>query len=411
MYRLCTHIVQIWSFRYNICILTSTILGKDVRHVSLYDAARKLVNEYRRSQSGKLWQSYLLAAKLRDLRNREHLTQAALAERAGISESALRNYELQKSTPKQEHLEALADALDIRPEALRLYDIDQFPANALFQLGETYGLLPCKSESMKDRDERFAILEPRTHYLMAALRDWVERYRLLKAGEIQRDDYERWKDRFCSEYDSAEFPARYRRAGNDFEPIEPWQNTQLASTLQRLRKDKKLTQGQLGEMTGCSMTTIRAYEQKKRLPKSAQLKELALALDVTEGALVFFDYESPVQAVHALFQIANQYGLVPELVDGAPVLRTIQPGLERYIDQWSWALSGRYENADTDDGKRPTSYQQWKDRYDPKNSFGTQWESRYRYYFGAANRFNGAMDSDNDPFDERYAEQGGFLRA
>lgn len=378
--------------------------------VSLYDAARTLVNEYRRSQSGKLWQSYLLAAKLRDLRNREHLTQAELAERAGISESALRNYELQKSTPKQAHLEALARALGIRPEALRLYDIDQFPANALFQLGETFGLMPERSGSMGDRDKRFAVLKPKSEYFKTTLCDWAEQYQNLKDGEIARDDYERWKDGYDRAYDPAEFPLRYGQTPEGYKAIEPWQNTQLASTLQRLRKDKGLTQGQLGEMTGCSMTTIRAYEQKKRLPKSTQLKELALALSVTEGALVFFDYGSPIQAAHALFQIANQYGLVPELVDGAPVLRTIQPGLERYIDQWAWALSGKYESAEVN-GESPSSYQQWKDRYDPKDSFGTQWESRYRYYFGAANRFNGAMDSENDPFVEQYAEQGGFLRA
>lgn len=404
------------SYKFEISViilvyLSATSQGGGKRSVSLYDFARTLVNEYRRAQSGKLWQSYLLAAKLRDLRAREHLTQAELAGRAGISESALRNYELQKSTPKQEHLEALARALDIRPEALRLYDIDQFPANALFQLGETYGLMPTESTSMADRDERFAALEPKTRYIEDALCDWAEQYRLLKAGEIGRDDYERWKDRFCAPFDASEFPKRYERVGDGYALIEPWQNVQLAGALKRLRKAKGLTQGQLGAMIGSGMTTIRAYEQRKRLPMSGQLKTLALALGVTEGALVFYDFASPVQAMHALFQIANQHGLIPEMDDnGRPVLRTIQPGLERYIDQWAWALAGRFESAEMD-GEQPASYQQWKDRYDPKDSFGTKWESRYRYYFGTANRFSGAMDSTHDPFDERYAEQGGFLRA
>lgn len=378
--------------------------------MSLYDSARTLINEYSRSQSGKLWQSYLLAAKLRDLRSREHLTQTELAKNAGLSESTLRNYELQKSTPKQVHLEALAQALGIRPEALRLYDIDRFPANALFQLGETFGIMPEESTSMDDRNVRFAVLEPRTMYLKIALDDWAKQYQLLKHGEIERDDYERWKDRYDRAYDPAEFPHRYERTQAGYEAIEPWQSTQLSSALYRLRKEIGFTQGQLAHVSGCAMAAIRAYEQKKRLPKSTQLKALASALDVTEGALVFFDFGSPLQAVHALFQIANQHGLVPEVVDGAPVLRTIQPDLERYIDQWAWALSGKYENADIN-GEPPSSYQQWKDRYDPKDSLGTQWESRYRYYFGSANRFSGAMDSDNDPFDERYAEQGGFLRA
>lgn len=378
--------------------------------MSLYDSARTLVNEYRRSQSGKYWQSYLLAAKLRDLRSRERLTQAETARLAGISESTLRNYELQKSTPKEAHLNALARAFDVRPEALRLYDICLFPANALFQLGETFGLAPRKSHSMDDRDERFAVLEPKSGFFVNFLAGWAKQYQMLKTGNLSRDDYERWKDRFFMDYDPSEFPMRYEQTSDGIAAIEPWQNTQLSEALQRLRGEKGYTQGDLSRVSGCATTAIRAYEQKKRLPKSQQLEALASALDVTEGALVFFDFGSPVQAAHALFQIANQQGLIPQIIDGSPVLRTIQPSLERYIDQWAWALAGRYENAEVN-GMPATTFQQWKDRYNPKDNFGTEWKTRYEHYFGASNRFDGAMESQNDPFDERYEDQGGFLRA
>ena len=110
---------------------------------------------------------------------------------------------------------------------------------------------------------------------------------------------------------------------------------------------------------------------------------------------------APVQAVHALFQVAKPARAYPPDCDGIPVLRTIQPDLERYIDQWAWALEGRYENAEVN-GKAPESYQQWKDRYNPTIFSETEWESRYHPYFDAPNRFNGAMDSLNDPFNERY---------
>lgn len=371
--------------------------------MTLYDAARKLDDRYNRTQSGKYWQSYLLAAKLRDLRSREHLTQAETEKRAGISESTLRDYELQKSSPKRSHLEALSKAFDVRPEALRLYDIDMFPANALFELSETYGLTPCAGA----RDERFAILEPRNGYMASALAEWAERYDALKRDEISRDDYERWKDRFHKDFNPADFPLRYNRTDDGFAAIEPWQNIQFANTLQRLRKGKGLTQEELGLVSGCAKTAIRAYEQRKRLPKSVQIKALALALDVTEGALIFFDFGNPVQAVHALFQVANQHGLIPQIADGVPVLRTIQPDLERCIDQWAWALEGRYDDADLN-GKPPKSYQQWKDRYDPISHWGSAQVSRYRISIGGAVT---VVDSPYDPFDERYADQGGFLRA
>lgn len=371
--------------------------------MSLYDVAKTLVNEYSRTQSGKLWQSYLLAAKLRDLRARQGLTQAEVAARSGISESTVRNYEQQKSTPKQPHLEALARAFGIRPEALRLYDIDAFPANALFQLGETYGLEPCD-------DPRFAVLRPTSGYLETLLRSWSERYAALRDGEMCRDDYEQWKDEFAADFDPSDFPLRYEEGEAGPVPVEPWQATQLSLALRRLRKEEELTQEELGSIAGVSKATIRSYEQGRRLPSSPQLGALALALRVTKGALVFFDFGSPIQAAHAIFQIANQYGLVPEVVDGVPVLRTIQPGLERYIDQWAWALEGKYENADVD-GEPPRSFQQWKDRYRPDGLSGTEWHSRYRLYFSSTGRLTNAVESDNDPFDPAYEEQGGFLRA
>lgn len=369
--------------------------------MSLYDVARTLVNDYTRSQSGKLWQSYLLSAKLRDLRARQGVTQAEVAARSGLSESTVRNYELQKATPKQHHLEALAKAFHVRPEALRLYDISAVPANGLFQIGEVYGLKPRS-------DERFAILEPTNGYMNAFLGTWAEMYAALKVESLTRDEYEQWKDEFAVGFDPSEFPLRYQESEGVFEPIEPWQKTQLAQTLQRLRKKRGLTQEELGEMTGTTKATIRSYEQRKRLPQTPQLEALSSVLKVTYGALVFFDFGTPVQASHALFQIANQHGLVPEIVDGKAVLRTIQPGLERYIDQWSYALGGCYENTDP---YGASTYQDWKDRYKPEGMLGTEWRSRYRLHFDATGRLGNAAESDNDPFDPRYEEQGGFLRA
>lgn len=369
--------------------------------MSLYDVARTLVNDYTRSQAGKLWQSYLLSAKLRDLRARLGLTQAEVAKRSGISESTIRNYEQQKSTPKQPHLEALAHAFDIRAEALKLYDIDLMPANALFQLGDTYGLAP-------RYDKKFAILEPTTSYMREFLSAWAEQYASLKSESLTRSEYEQWKDEFFSSFDPSEFPLRYRETEHGFELIEPWQKVQFSQALQRLRKKNGQTQEELGIRSGITKATIRSYEQRKRLPQSAQLEALALTLKVTEGALIFFDFGSPVQASHALFQIANQYGLIPDFVDGQAVLRTIQPGLERYIDQWAYALDGNYESAEP---YGADTYQEWKDRYKPDGLSGTDWKSRYRLYFDSTGRLTNAAESDNDPFNPKYDEQGGFLRA
>lgn len=380
--------------------------------MSLWDFAQDTIGDFSHSLAKKRWQSRLISAKLRDLRFRMHLTQAEVAKRAGISESAVQNYELMRSTPKEAHLEALAKAFNIRPEALRIYDIDFMPANALIQLGDVYGLKPHSS------DKRFAYLSASNDFMNSFLRKWSTQYLSYKNGDIEAFHYEQWKDQFAQDYDPANFPLRYERVGYDWVAIEPWINIQFASTLRRLREKKGYTQDGLANVTGITKSAIRSYEQKKRLPKTSQIKVLSLALDVTEGALTFFDFGSPVQAAHALFQIANTFGLIPDkLENGDPVLRTVTAGLEQIIDQWADELS------EVEKGAAAFDYQEWKDAYDPEGDmdhgdFKRAYVGRTRYETviidkGAADDggrlIETARRSEYDPYDYRY--KGGFLRA
>ena len=52
-------------------------------------------------------------SRIRELRTRRGLLQRELAEMAGVTESAVRNYELGLRTPRPQHLEALARALGV----------------------------------------------------------------------------------------------------------------------------------------------------------------------------------------------------------------------------------------------------------------------------------------------------------
>lgn len=380
--------------------------------MSLWDFAQDTIGDFSHSLAKKRWQSRLISAKLRDLRFRTHLTQAEVAKRAGISESAVQNYELMRSTPKEAHLEALAKAFNIRPEALRIYDIDFMPANALIQLGDVYGLKPHSS------DKRFAYLTASNEFMNSFLRKWSTQYLNYKNGDIEAFHYEQWKDQFAQDYDPANFPLRYERVEYNWVAIEPWTNIQFASTLRRLREKKGYTQEDLANVTGITKSAIRSYEQKKRLPKTSQLEVLSLALDVTEGALTFFDFGSPVQAAHALFQIANTYALIPDTLEsGEQVLRTVRPGLEQIIDQWADELSEvEAETMDLD-------YQEWKDVYDPEGGmdhgdFKYAYVGRTRYETTTIDKgttgdggklIETARCSKYDPYDYRY--KGGFLRA
>lgn len=380
--------------------------------MSLWDFAQDTIGDFSHSLAKKRWQSRLISAKLRDLRFRMHLTQAEVAKRAGISESAVQNYELMRSTPKDVHLEALAKAFGIRPEALRIYDIDFMPANALIQLGDVYGLRPHST------DKRFAYLTASSEFMDNFLKKWATQYLKYKNGDIEAFRYEQWKDQFAQDYDPASFPLRYERVEYDWVAIDPWTNIQFASTLRRLREKKGYTQEDLANVTGITKSAIRSYEQRKRLPKTSQLEVLSLALDVTEGALTFFDFGSPVQAAHALFQIANTYALIPDTLEsGEPVLRSVRPGLEQIIDQWADELSK------IEAGTADLDYQEWKDVYDPEGDmdhgdFKHAYARRTRYETvvidkgttdGGGSLVETARCSKYDPYDCRY--KSGFLRA
>ena len=59
-----------------------------------------------------------LAKKLKKLRDEQHLTQKEVADKARITESAYRAYELGDRNPKPDILDGIAKALGVRPEYL-----------------------------------------------------------------------------------------------------------------------------------------------------------------------------------------------------------------------------------------------------------------------------------------------------
>ncbi len=61
--------------------------------------------------------------RIRRYRKMKGLTQKSLAERIGLAESAVRNYELGLRDPSQETLAALSDALGVPLSALDDYEL------------------------------------------------------------------------------------------------------------------------------------------------------------------------------------------------------------------------------------------------------------------------------------------------
>ena len=88
----------------------------------------------------------LLGKSIREIRLRRGLTQREVSEAiGGISESALRSYELGERRPKQNTLERIAKALDVAPACFDAYGIEHYHElmHVLFLLEDRFGIEPC----------------------------------------------------------------------------------------------------------------------------------------------------------------------------------------------------------------------------------------------------------------------------
>lgn len=85
-----------------------------------------------------------IGSRIRQYRMLAKLTQKELAQRCGISESAIRNYELGNRLPDSETLKTIASALEINYYALKQPDPSTVSGalHMLFLLESMYGLSP-----------------------------------------------------------------------------------------------------------------------------------------------------------------------------------------------------------------------------------------------------------------------------
>ena len=145
-------------------------------------------------------------------RNLRGMTQKFLGIQVGFPEKSadvrLAQYETGTRTPKADMTAALANALDVSPQALAVPDIDSYIGlmHTLFTLEDRYGLkvvecdgeVQLRIESSKDKDAA---------ELSQSLIAWREQAAKLEAGEITKEDYDRWRYRY-PEFDTTRIWAK-----------------------------------------------------------------------------------------------------------------------------------------------------------------------------------------------------------
>ena len=126
------------------------------------------------------------------------MTQKYLGMALGFPEKSadvrLAQYETGTRTPKADVTEALARVLDVSPKALDVPDIDSYIGlmHTLFTLEDRYGLEVCESDGKAHL--RINIRKGRdAEQLSQMLEAWQEQAAKLASGEINREEYDRWR--------------------------------------------------------------------------------------------------------------------------------------------------------------------------------------------------------------------------
>lgn len=129
---------------------------------------------------------------IRFYRKRKRLTQAGLGEAAGLSEPAIRNYELGNRTPDRSQLEKISKALGVTPDSLVRHEIASAKdaLGVLFQLEDEFGLVPQEDGTLG--------IDPKSknaQKLDAAIKAWTNARDELAREEMTEDDYREWRAR------------------------------------------------------------------------------------------------------------------------------------------------------------------------------------------------------------------------
>lgn len=131
--------------------------------------------------------------RIRRYRKLKGWNQTTLGEKVGVGQTAIRNYERDLRVPSDDMLKALADALDVPVAALEDYEFRSAreALEALFRLEEGIGLKPTKEGTLE--------IDPKAtnaKKLDAAIKAWRHVLDEVESGEMNQDDYDRWKASF-----------------------------------------------------------------------------------------------------------------------------------------------------------------------------------------------------------------------
>jgi len=145
------------------------------------------------------------------------MTQKYLGMALGFPEKSadvrLAQYENGSRTPKADVTAALAQVLDVSSKALDVPDIDSYVGlmHTLFTLEDRYGLHTDEAdgEICLKVDVRKSKDSARLHEMLCS---WQQAAAMLEAGEISKEDYDKWRY-YYPEFDATQKQAKIMSQG------------------------------------------------------------------------------------------------------------------------------------------------------------------------------------------------------
>ena len=143
-----------------------------------------------------------IGERIRYYRQKKGLTQKALADLCGLSEAAIRNYELGNRSPDSDMIAKIAEHLEVSYHAINEPSVnDLFGAlHILFRMEELYGLHPEVSGNKVNLSfEHTSLLRALGNsdaMLAQTVKTWNRKYKQYKSGKISEEEYEDWKSKF-----------------------------------------------------------------------------------------------------------------------------------------------------------------------------------------------------------------------
>lgn len=133
---------------------------------------------------------------IKKYRKASNMTQVELAEKCGITDSAIRNYELGNRMPSDEQIASIAKALNISAEALREVPLASArqAIELLFRLQDEFGLMPFEDDG--EIVLKLDTSNKKSPKLMAAIKQWKRVLDSESEGEMTKEEVDAWRAKY-----------------------------------------------------------------------------------------------------------------------------------------------------------------------------------------------------------------------